>query len=319
MPHRALIVRRDESAGPPTALALTGPPAAFEELPGESQWHGWHGIRVHCRRLGAGVPVVLVHMVDMGASCIEWRRNAPALADAFDTYGVDLPGFGLSGVPEEAPRATLYLRFLSDFVARVRDEHGGAAPCAIGSGAGAAYLATIARSDPNAIRRLVLVAPTGVSACRPRALGGLAYRALKLKPVSSLAQAAVGGSSHTGILEHLQRDVYGDDARASASEADARYFVAHRPGSEAVERARLAGLLNVDLKPLISEIRTPTLLVWGRKASCPPSADVEVWREQSPQTLVRMFEESALCPHFEEPNKFNELVSEFLWADRMAA
>jgi haloalkane dehalogenase len=290
-------------------------PAAFAEMPGRSEWFTWHANRIHYRRLGAGLPVVLVHMVDIGASCIEWRRNLAPLSEDFDTYAVDLPGFGLSGVPEETPRAEFYNRFLFDFLTHLRSDHADIAPCVIGSGDGAAYLAWVARTHPGLIKRMVLVAPAGVSACKPNRLGAVAFQALRLPIVSSFAASS---ASRTGILEHLKQDIYGDDGCAGMNEAEARYYVAHKPGVEAVERARLAGLLHVDLKPHLSEITTPTMLMWGRKAVCPPAEDAEVWRDLNQVTRVSLFEQSGLCPHFEEPARFNDLVKQYLEVEKLA-
>src|SRR5215212_10094795 len=105
--HAVLIQRDGESHSPRGAKPVEGPPPVFEEMPGRSEWMDWHGARIHYRRIGAGPPLILAHMIDVGASCIEWRRNTAFLAEGFDTYSVDFPGFGLSGAPDEAPRAAL--------------------------------------------------------------------------------------------------------------------------------------------------------------------------------------------------------------------
>jgi pimeloyl-ACP methyl ester carboxylesterase len=311
MPHHAMLIRREDTRNATPDLGpMAGPPATFEEMPGKSEWYRWHGVRVHFQREGAGPPLVLVHMVDIGASCIEWRRNMSFLSQGFNTYAVDLPGFGLSDLPDEAPRAALYVRFLTDFLNEIRSRHA-EAPCVIGSGAAAAYLATLSQTMPSAMDRMILVAPTGISVCKPSALGAVAFHALRFPLLSSFA---AGGSTRTGIFEHLKHDVYGDEDRASMSEAEARYYVAHRPGADAIERARVAGLLNVDLKPVISRVMR-AVLVWGRKATCPPVEDLEVWRDLNSNTRLHIFEKSGLCPHFEEPHLFNEFVWEVLGAE----
>ena len=71
-----VLIHRDGSGSSPQGPGKAeGPPAAFEEVPGQSLWTDWHGSRIHYCRLGEGPPLVLVHMADVGASCIEWRRN----------------------------------------------------------------------------------------------------------------------------------------------------------------------------------------------------------------------------------------------------
>jgi pimeloyl-ACP methyl ester carboxylesterase len=252
---------------------------------------------------------VLLHSVDVGASCAEWRRNVEPLAEAFTVYAVDMPGFGQSDIPLESPRAELYLRFVQDFCSLVSERHGGRPIGIVASGHGAAYAVAAAVRRPALVDQLVLAAPSGLSVCHPNPLGSLAFHALSLPLVSAIPSTA---STRSAILEHLQQDVYGDDVRATMNEADARHWVAHRKGAERVERARLASMLNVDLRPMLRSLSRPVLLAWGRRAKCPPVEDAETWRELHSRTVTALFESSGLCPHFEEPGRFNALALDFL-------
>jgi pimeloyl-ACP methyl ester carboxylesterase len=315
MPQLAIQLHRNSNgpAGAPPGAAKETIPAVFDEMLGESQWFRWHGLKIHYKTAGAGPPVVLVHSVDVGSSCVEWRRNIEPLSASFKVYAVDLPGFGRSEVPEESLRAELYLRFLQDFVQYASDQFASHhAVRIVASGGGAAYAATLARRHPSLVDRLVLISPTGLSVCHPNPLGPIAFRALGLPLVSAVPAST---SSRSGILEHLQHDVYGDDLRASMNEVDARYWVSHRPGASKVERARLASLLNVNLRSVIGHFRQPVLLAWGRRAKCPPVDEVDTWKEQHERTLPCIFEQSGLCPHLEESTKFNEAALDFLSRD----
>lgn len=320
MSHHAIQLRRDTSgfsSAPPGIAAAEPVPLFLQEVAGESEWYRWHGLKIHYRTIGSGPPIVFLHAVDVGASCAEWRKNLSDTAAAFTCYAVDLPGFGQSDVPQDSLRSDLYVRFVQDFLFFVSKKHPEtSAVGVVASGASAAYAAVVAARQPTLIDRLVLVAPTGLSACNPHPFGVLAFHALGLPLVSSLSAAV---DSRSGILEHLQKDVYGDDIRASMNEADARYWVAHRPGADRVERARIASVLNVSLHAVIPKVKQPVLLLWGRRAKCPPVDDVEAWKDLHPRTLVSVFEQSALCPHAEEPGKFNEAALDFLSRDLYVA
>jgi pimeloyl-ACP methyl ester carboxylesterase len=315
MSHHAIQLNRSAhrlSDGPPTVAAADPLPALIREMPGESEWYRWHGLGIHFKMAGSGPPVLLLHSVDVGASCIEWRRNVEPLAESFTTHAVDMPGFGQSDIPADALNAELYLRFVQDFCALLVERNRGRAIRVVASGHGAAYAVVAATRRPALIDQLVLVAPAGLSVCHPNPLGSLAYHALGLPFMSAIPSNA---SSRTAILEHLQQDVYGDDVRASMNEAEARYWVTHRKGADRVERARLAAMLNIDLRPSISGLKQPVLLAWGRKAKCPPLEDAESWRELHSRTVLALFEGSGLCPHYEEAGKFNSAALEFLAAD----
>jgi pimeloyl-ACP methyl ester carboxylesterase len=320
MAHHAIQLHRDSASlsGAPPHVAVAEPvPAFLQEVAGESEWYRWHGLKIHYKKVGSGLPVVFLHSVDVGASCAEWRRNLAEIAAGFACHAVDLPGFGQSDVPRDALRADLYLRFVQDFLFFVSKQYPDApAIRIIASGAGAAYATMIAARQPSLVDRLVLVAPTGLSACNPHPLGALAFHALALPLVSSFQSTVASRSS---ILEHLQTDVYGDDLRASMNEADGRFWVAHRPGADRVERARLASMLNVSLRPVVKSVKQPVLLIWGRRAKCPPVEDAETWKDLHARTLVGIFEQSGLCPHAEEPTKFNDAATDFLTRDLYVA
>ncbi len=306
MSHHAIRLRRDTSATAQSPAAP--PPPLISELPGTSQFFTWHGHRVHYRRFGAGPSVLLVHMPDVGASCLEWRQNVEALGSCMSVYAVDLPGYGLSDARPNPYHASDYIQFLSDFLFNVV----GPEARVVGSGLGASYLAHLAYERRGLIERLLLVAPCGISTHRPPALAGLAYGMLQAPLVGAALTDRV--TSRSAIQEHLQEDVYSNELFAGPQLVEAHYWVSHRPNAPYVERSRLSGLLNVDIRGVIPKVRQRMHLAWGRLAAKPPLQDAETIREIRPDTALTVFDRSALCPHEEEPERFNRLAEEFLCA-----
>ncbi|MCC6730170.1 MAG: alpha/beta fold hydrolase [Chthonomonadales bacterium] len=293
----------------PAAHAERAEASFHEGLPGEPTFTTWQGHRIHYRRLGVGPALVLVHAPDVGACCLEWRRNLEPLAADHTVFAVDLPGFGLSSARPIPYGSETYIRFLRDFLHDVV----GPGADVLGSVLGASYLVHVAARWPATLGKLVLVALAGLSALRPNLLGAVAFQVLSLPGLS----AAVWGTSTSrySILEHLQRDVYANDEWAGPQTVDARYWGCHRPNAAYVERSRLAGLLNTDLRTAAGQVRQPVLLCWGRNAACPPLADVEAFRERAPHANLAIFEHSALAPQEEESHRFNQAVRTFLSID----
>jgi pimeloyl-ACP methyl ester carboxylesterase len=52
--------------------------------------------------------------------------------------------------------------------------------------------------------------------------------------------------------------------------------------------------------------------VWGQNAARPPASDAEIFRDLNPAVSLVIFSRSALCPHEEEPSRFNQLALDFL-------
>jgi pimeloyl-ACP methyl ester carboxylesterase len=288
------------------------PPASLDRMPGVPHTYSWHGEKIHYRRLGEGPALVLVHTADVGSSCLEWRKNVEVLAERFTTFAIDLPGFGMSDVRPITYTADLYIGFLIDFISSVA----GSGARTVGSGLGASYLVHAEVRRPGLIGRMVLIAPAGLSAFRPNPLRPLAFQALRLPGISALCGAS---ASRTTILEHLKQDVYADDMMAGMNEVEERFWISHRPNAQHVERSRVAGLLNVDVRSVVPKLRTEVLLIWGRQTEKPPLADGELFRELRPETRLIVFDKSGCCPHEEEPNRFNQVAVDFLGADLLAA
>jgi pimeloyl-ACP methyl ester carboxylesterase len=306
MAHHALQVHPvvkpvDDEAASPCPL--------LENMPGTSAAYRWHGDRIHYRCMGDGPPLVLAHAPDIGACCMEWRRNIEALSRDYTVFAVDLPGYGLSATHPGAYTADLYIRFLADFMRNVS----GTPARAIGSMLGAGYLVHVADRWPGLVDRLLLVAPAGLSAFRPGKLSAIWYQALGLPALSASICGAT--TSRCSILEHLQEEVYQDERLAGPQAVDVRYWVCHRPHAEYVERSRLAGLLNTDIRAAVGRLRQPVMVVCGRSATNPPLSDLETFRELNPRAMTVVFEHSALAPHEEEWSRFNHTAQTFLEAE----
>ena len=277
----------------------------LEGMPGSSATFRWQGDRIHYRCIGFGPPVVLVHAPDIGASCIEWRRNMEALGSVYTVYAVDLPGYGLSDIRPRPYTAELYITFLTDFLRLLAGPRAFAAGCL----QSASYLVHVAVRTPALLAKLILITPGGISSHQPGTLGGAGFL---IRHMPGLASALYGSStSRYAILEHLQNDVYVDNAHAGPHAVDVRYWVSHREHAEAVERSRAAGLQNVELRNTWQKLRRPSLVVWGRAALAPPLSDGELLVSLNRNAQLAVFDHSALAPHEEEPHKFNQLALSF--------
>jgi len=113
------------------------------------------GFRTHYLAGGEGRPVLLVHGV--GGSLLTYQRNIAELARIGRVYAIDLPGHGLSEVPDSEYRAEDGGAFLISFIEEVCGE-----PAAlIGVSAGGLMCTIAAAERPDLVTRLVLVSSAG--------------------------------------------------------------------------------------------------------------------------------------------------------------
>lgn len=112
--------------------------------------------------LGEGPPLLLLHGFD--SSHLEYRRLAPLLARRHQLVIPDLFGFGFCPRPLDAAYSpTTVLAHLEALLAELRRRSGEAPIGLIGASMGGSVAVELARRQPQAIERLLLLAPAGLT------------------------------------------------------------------------------------------------------------------------------------------------------------
>jgi pimeloyl-ACP methyl ester carboxylesterase len=114
------------------------------------------GLNIHCKRLGQGYPLILLH--GGGNDWREWQQNIFALAGHFQVYAPDLPGFGQS----EAPRQAVSRDWSILFIKHLLDALGIGSSYLIGHSMGAMVALAFTGRFPEVVRKLVLVDAVGI-------------------------------------------------------------------------------------------------------------------------------------------------------------
>ncbi|MDQ4105776.1 MAG: alpha/beta fold hydrolase [Actinomycetota bacterium] len=231
------------------------------------------GRPVRYEAAGEGEPVVLVH--GLSGSTRWWSRNVPALAERYRVYLVDLPGFGAMRSLRRRFVLAEAASWLSDWmkVAGLERAH------LVGHSMGGYVSVRLAASQPEVVRRLVLVAPAGVPAGRSM-LGHLI-------PLLLAARHAT-----PAFMPVLVRD-------------------ALKMGPSTLWRAA-RDLLAEDVREDLHKIESPTLLVWGENDPLIPPAVGDLLREEIPNSRLALLRSAGHVPMFDRPGDFNAALLAFL-------
>lgn len=118
-------------------------------------------VRVYRDGPDEGLPILLVHSVNAAASAYEIRPIYEHMSARRPTYALDLPGFGLSdrSAREYTPR--LMTDAVAGVVAEVRRRHEGTDIDLLGLSLSCEFVARKVHEDPEGVRTLALVSPTG--------------------------------------------------------------------------------------------------------------------------------------------------------------
>ena len=226
-------------------------------------------------RAGSGTPVILIHGI--GGSADWWRRNIDAIAAEHMAVAIDLVGFGRNRFFLRHSSLPLAFADVAGLLGRWIDASFDEPVHVVGNSMGGHIAIHLAARRPDIIRSLTLVNSTGIP--------------LEIAPGQHLKNLIVprGALSFATILA---RD-------------------ALRSGPTAITVA-FARLLRDDARPLIAQIRLPTLLLWGERDPLVPLAYAKQMHELIAGSKLVVVPEAGHIPMWENAEFFNRELLEFL-------
>lgn len=238
------------------------------------------GFPVHSVELGSGKPpLVLLH--GLAGSTAWWSRNAEALARDHRVLIPDLIGFGQTPRAGELPGIDRAADLLVHWLDRLEL----AQVALVGHSMGGQIATHLTARYADRVDRLVLVDSAGIPRpLRPRAL---ALSALAMAPPAA----------------------WGDRRFLWTIAADA--WVA---GPRTLTRA-IREILSDDVRPLLSQIRAPTLIIWGERDRLVPIQHARAFHAGIPNSHLLVLRGAAHNPMVDRPVAFNEAVLRFLRSD----
>jgi pimeloyl-ACP methyl ester carboxylesterase len=212
-----------------------------------------------------------------GASLHTWEDWAIALADEYRVVRLDLPGSGLSypdSTNDYSDARTIEL------VMALMDELDIASATLIGNSIGGRIAWRMAAQQPERVSALVLVSPDGFASM------GFEYgKAPEVSGMVSLMKYVLPKP----FLKMSLAPAYGDPGKLTAKMVTRYHDLMLAPGSRDALLKRMVQTVLVDPKPLLRQIKVPTLLLWGELDGAIPIANADDYlAELSNSELVRL-------------------------------
>jgi len=274
-----------------------------------------HELLIHGRRLayreagGDGPTVLLVHGITNSSRT--WTPVTQGLADrGLHVLAPDLPGHGDSQRQRGDHSLGAHASILRDFLSVLDMER----VTILGHSLGGGVVMQFSYQFPEAVERMVLVSSGGLG----REVS-LAIRAATLPfaeqvigigasgPVTRAAGLVGGALGRVGLkpggdFEEIMEGLssLSDRERREAFVRTARSVITPR-GQRVAATDKL--YLAADL---------PTLLVAGARDSVIPAEHSRAAAELAPGSRLEIFEESGHFPHLDEPDRFADLVADFI-------
>jgi pimeloyl-ACP methyl ester esterase len=253
------------------------------------------GATLRYDRAGAGPTVLLIHGWLGNRSF--WERQVAALRDRFTVVTVDLRGHGESSPPRTGYTIGGMAADLEQLVRAI----GAQRVALVGWSMGGLIAQELARRLGDRVTALVLVGTTAGALTDPKNPHGNPALAEEI-------QKAVA-EDFRGFVRTFAPTLFKAGA-ASPLVAWTTGQLQRTPPH--VAQACIESVLSVDLRDKLSVLKVPTLVMHGRHDAQFPVAMAEELKKGIPGAKLVLFEESAHSPHLEEPERFNEVIGEFL-------
>ena len=275
------------------------PPSEFIEMKGQL---------VHLRDEGPRedpLPIVLVH--GTSASLHTWEGWVKSLRHERRVITFDLPAFGLTG-PFTGSYAgggyggDTYARFVLDLA-----DHLKVGRFVIGGNSlGGEVAWRVTTLAPARVHQLVLVDAAGPPFV-PETLP-LGWRLARVPGLNRLLDWVLPRS----IVAEGLATAYGDPARMAPDLVDRFFELTLREGNRRALVQRLQAWRPGADAERIATIRTPTLVIWGRRDRLIPLAAGEYFGRSIPGSKLVIFDDLGHVPHEEDPARTVKPVRAFL-------
>jgi 4,5:9,10-diseco-3-hydroxy-5,9,17-trioxoandrosta-1(10),2-diene-4-oate hydrolase len=263
--------------------------------------------RIHYHEAGEGPTLVLLHGSGPGVSgWSNFRGNFPVFARRFRTVIMDMPGFGLSGMP---PLDRAYPRVAADHVLRLLDGLGVEKAHLLGNSMGGYVAFEFALAHPDRTDRLVGMGPGGLAAnvLGPDPSEGARrlsdfMRAPSRAGMEAWVDTMVANKAviDDGLIDERMANALADGALQSAM----TIFASLGQHPEAVP-----------LYARVRSIKAPTLITWGRDDRMLPVESGLFGFRQMPNAELHIFSRCGHWAQVERKDEFERLVTEFLTRD----
>ncbi len=248
------------------------------------------GLDVHYYVAGEGEPLVVIH--GGGGDARTWWDNITELSKKYTVYAPDLPGYGGS----QPLDGTYFIPELSEFVEKFAGKMGLEKFHLVGHSLGGGVALNYALRSPHRIKKLVLVS----SLCLGREI------AFWVRLLSAPALLGSIGALSVAVLKGMKW-------LAMRMLNPALIIMPLSPAAVTVGGSitnfRQQSLV---LENRLSEVKMPTLLVWGAKDPIVPVRHAYAAARVIPDCHIKVFESRGHNVHRDELRQFSDTLNGFL-------
>lgn len=224
-----------------------------------------------------------------------WQANIPAmmpvhniLKDNFKVYTLDFPGFGESDEPEEAWGVYEYADFTKKFI----DLMGMEKVTLIGHSFGGRISIILSSKYPELVDRMVLIDAAGLI---PKRGPKYYFKVYSFKAMRKVFNTAFFWVDKEKRLKKFYKHFGSQDYKDANPKL----------------RKILVKVVNENLRPLLKDIKAPTLLVWGRDDDSTPVYMAEILEKEIADSGLVVLENAGHFSYIDQYGQFKAVIKSF--------
>ncbi len=265
-----------------------------------------NGYQIRYVEKGRGSPLILIH--GLGASLEWWKDNIEPLSQNHHVIAFDFLGFGYSARPEEELDIGLAIKFMRSFL----DVFSLPKASLVGNSMGGLIALVAALNMPERIDKIVLVDSAGFG----QELSGI-LRWASVPPIGELALSIRTRQTVRMLIAQMFYDP--NKIPRELVNSVLKIFAQPRTREVCLKVLRYGvnrrGLREEILSLILTKspsIIHPTLIVWGAEDTIAPLSQAHRGKSLIRTSKLCIFEKCGHVPQVEMPEKFNQLVLNFL-------
>ncbi len=236
---------------------------------------------------GQGKDVLILH--GWGANINTVIPIVNLLKHHFKVYALDLPGFGKSTEPKEVFGSDDYARVVKKFMDKMNIEK----VILIGHSFGGKVSIWLGSKYPEMVDKIVLIDSAGLKSKR-----GLKYytKVYSFKTLKFFYKTIFFWMDHDKKMEKFYKKFGSTDYK----------------DANGIMKKILVKVVNEDLKPILKNIKSPTLLIWGDKDTATPLYMGKTMEKEISDSGLVVLEGTGHYSYLDDFNKFSIILKAFL-------
>jgi len=261
---------------------------------------------------GAREMLVFLHGFGGGSSAYEWSKVYPSFAADYYVVAPDLIGWGRSDHPARNYQVEDYIAVITEFMEQTCD----GPTTVIASALTAAFTVRAAINRPDLFKSLILTTVAGLAEFgQDYRQSGFAQFA-QFVNFSFLSQLLYGAgvANQLGIRGFLSDRQFANPDRIYPEIVDAYLHSAQQDNAEYAALSFVRGDLCFDLSQYITQLTTPTAIIWGKGSEFTSPEIGRRLAEMNPEA-IRIFyqlDDVGFTPQLELPGVTSGLIRKFL-------